>query len=118
LPIGHSLILNAESDITVVGEAGDGAAAIMNTRALVPDIVLMDIQMPRIDGIEATIVTETPATKVIMLTTFDLDEYVVEALRAGATGFLVKDGPAQSLVDAVRVAAKASPSSRPGLPPG
>ena len=79
-----------------------------NARALKPDVVLTEICMPRADGIEAArrIVTEAPAAKVIMLTTFDLDQYVVEALRAGAGGFLDKDGPAKSLVDAVRAVTK------------
>jgi DNA-binding NarL/FixJ family response regulator len=105
---GFQLILEAEPDITVVGEAGDGAAAVLNARALTPDIILMDIRMPRLDGIQATaqIGTENPAVKVIILTTFDLDEYVVDALRAGASGFLVKDGPAQSLIDGIRAVAR------------
>src|SRR5262249_53895462 len=97
-----------ESDITVVGEAGDGAAAIQNARSLRPDIILMDIRMPRVDGIQATakICAQNPVSKIIILTTFDLDEYVVDALRAGASGFLVKDGPAQSLIDGIRAVAR------------
>src|SRR5262249_1719166 len=100
---GFQLILEAESDISVVGEAGYGAAAIQNARSLRPDIILMDIRMPRVDGIQATakICAENPVSKIIILTTFDLDEYVVDALRAGASGFLVKDGPAQSLIEGI-----------------
>ncbi|MGW5465480.1 response regulator [Streptomyces sp. NPDC003996] len=104
---GLRLILEAEPDLTVVGEAGDGLAAIADTRSLQPDIVLMDIRMPRLDGVEATrrILETQSATRVIILTTFDLDEHVLDALRAGASGFLVKDGPADSLVGAIRTVA-------------
>jgi DNA-binding NarL/FixJ family response regulator len=105
---GFQLILEAESDIVVVGEAGDGAAAIQNARSLRPDIILMDIRMPRVDGIQATakICAENRVSKIIILTTFDLDEYVVDALRSGASGFLVKDGPAQSLIEGIRAVAR------------
>ena len=104
---GFRFILEAEPDLSVVGESGDGAAAVEDTRALQPDVVLMDIRMPRMDGVEATrtIVGSGLPAKVIILTTFDLDEHVVDALRAGASGFLVKDGPAASLIDAIRVVA-------------
>ncbi|GAB2950641.1 response regulator [Nonomuraea fastidiosa] len=111
LRTGFRLILEAEPDITVVGQAGDGKDAQEQCRALLPDVVLMDIRMPGVDGIEATrrIVREAaPAAhvpKVLVLTTFDLDEYIVEALRAGASGFLLKDVPPDELVQAIRVVA-------------
>ncbi|MPZ25097.1 MAG: response regulator [Micromonosporaceae bacterium] len=103
---GFAMILSAQPDLTVVGEAADGAEAIRAARALDPDVVLMDIRMPEVDGIEATtaICRETRA-KVLVLTTFDLDEYVYDALRAGASGFLLKDMRREELVDAVRVVA-------------
>lgn len=103
---GFSLILSVEDDFEVVGEAGDGAAAIELTRALRPDIVLMDVQMPVMDGIEATrrIVAEDLA-KVLVLTTFDHDEYVFDGLAAGASGFLLKNSDAEHLVEAVRTVA-------------
>lgn len=101
---GFRLILEAESDITVIGEASDGESGAEDARALQPDVVLMDIRMPRVDGVEATrrIVDSGLSSRVVILTTFDLDEYVVDALRAGASGFLVKDGPADSLIGAIR----------------
>ncbi|ACZ88640.1 response regulator [Streptosporangium roseum] len=111
LRTGFRLILEAEPDVTVVGEAGDGKAAQDQSRALMPDVVLMDIRMPGVDGIEATrrIVREAVSgahvPKVLVLTTFDLDEYIVEALRAGASGFLLKDVPPDELVQAIRVVA-------------
>jgi DNA-binding NarL/FixJ family response regulator len=110
LRTGFKLILEAEADITVVGEAGDGAAAVEATRSLMPDVVLMDIRMPGMDGIEATrrIVREQAAShdpRVLILTTFDLDEYVIEAVRAGASGFLLKDSPPEELVTAIRIVA-------------
>ncbi|MEU4360843.1 response regulator transcription factor [Promicromonospora sp. NPDC023987] len=103
---GFSLILSVEDDFEVVGEAPDGAAAIELTRALRPDIVLMDVQMPVMDGIEATrrIVAEDLA-KVLVLTTFDHDEYVFDGLAAGASGFLLKNSDAEHLVEAVRTVA-------------
>jgi DNA-binding NarL/FixJ family response regulator len=105
LRTGFRLILQTEPDIEVVGEAGDGEVAVSQARALRPDVVLMDIRMPRVDGIEATrrLAALDPAPRVLVLTTYDLDEYVVESLRAGASGFLLKDAPADDLVDAVRV---------------
>ncbi|MGD1216907.1 response regulator [Streptomyces krungchingensis] len=105
---GFRLILEAEPDMIVVGEAGDGQAGVEDTRTLQPDVVLMDIRMPRLDGVEATrlIVESGSASHIIMLTTFDLDEHVHDALRAGASGFLVKDGPADSLVEAIRTVAR------------
>jgi DNA-binding NarL/FixJ family response regulator len=105
LRTGFRLILQSEPDIEVVGEAADGEVALAQVRALRPDVVLMDIRMPRMDGVEATRrlrELEDPP-QVLVLTTFDLDEYVVESLRAGASGFLLKDVPADDLVDAVRV---------------
>ena len=105
LRTGFRLIQQTEPDIEVVGEAGDGEVALAQARALHPDIVLMDIRMPRMDGVEATRrLGELDAPpRVLVLTTYDLDEYVVESLRAGASGFLLKDVPADDLVDAVRV---------------
>ena len=106
---GFRMILEAEEDIEVVGEATDGYGAIDSTKRLAPDVVLMDIRMPGLDGIEATrriaeATAENPV-RVLMLTTFDLDEYVYEALRAGASGFLPKDGPAEQLIAGIRVVA-------------
>jgi DNA-binding NarL/FixJ family response regulator len=103
---GFSMILSAQPDLTVVGGAADGAEAIRAARDLDPDVVMMDIRMPNVDGIEATaaICRDTRA-KVLVLTTFDLDEYVYDALRAGASGFLLKDMRRDELVEAVRVVA-------------
>jgi DNA-binding NarL/FixJ family response regulator len=100
---GFRMILEAAGDIEVVGEAGDGESAVTVAEACRPDVVLMDIRMPRLDGVEAT--RRLPKQRVIILTTFDHDEYVVEALRAGASGFLLKDAPPDELVRAVRVVA-------------
>ncbi|TKK83634.1 response regulator transcription factor [Herbidospora galbida] len=111
LRTGFRFILEAETDVTVVGEAGDGSTAMDQSRALLPDVVLMDIRMPGMDGIEATrrIVRDAAPSahvpRVLVLTTFDLDEYIVEALRAGASGFLLKDVPPAELVQAIRVVA-------------
>ncbi|MFD8220629.1 response regulator [Streptomyces sp. NPDC059697] len=104
---GFRLILEAEPDIVVVGEASDGAGAVESAEALTPDVVLMDIRMPHMDGVEATrrIVQAGSPSRIVILTTFDLDAHVVDALRAGASGFLVKDGPADSLVGAIRTVA-------------
>jgi DNA-binding NarL/FixJ family response regulator len=104
---GFRVILNAEPDLDVVGEAGDGRAAIEAVDAVRPDVVLMDIRMPNLDGIEATrrLTQRERAPRVLILTTFDLDEYVYEALRAGASGFLLKDAGADELLHAVRVVA-------------
>jgi DNA-binding NarL/FixJ family response regulator len=100
---GLRLMLETDPAITVVGEAGDGAAAVTNARALRPDVVLMDIRMPGTDGIEATrTITGEGLADVLVLTTFDLDEYVFGALRAGAAGFLLKSTEAAALLDAVR----------------
>lgn len=103
---GFSMILDAQPDLEVVAEASDGATAVAAVRAHAPDVVLLDIRMPGVDGIEAarTICAETTC-RAIMLTTFDLDEYVYQALRAGASGFLLKDVRRDDLVHAVRVVA-------------
>ena len=105
---GFRMILEAEDDVEVVGEAADGGEAVEEIRRLAPDVVLMDVRMPELDGIEATrrlTAEETVGTKVVMLTTFDMDEYVYEALRAGASGFLLKDTPPEQLVDGIRAVA-------------
>lgn len=106
---GFGALLAAQPDIDVVGDAADGADAPEAVRRLLPDIVLMDVRMPKVDGLEATRrILRAPGLRhprVIMLTTFDLDDYVYDALRAGASGFLLKDSPAEDLVHAVRVVA-------------
>jgi len=105
---GLRAILDAQQDIEVVGEAEHGALAVENTIRLHPDVVIMDIRMPRLDGIEATkrlALQGEKAPKVLVLTTFDLDEYVYQALRAGAAGFLLKDTPPRQLTEAVRTIA-------------
>ncbi|MFF1543881.1 response regulator [Streptomyces sp. NPDC058291] len=104
---GFSVLLNAMPDIEVVGEAVNGREAVDRVRELSPDVVLMDIRMPELNGIEATreIVAADGSAKVLVLTTFDLDEYVYQALRAGASGFLLKDASARQLADGVRVVA-------------
>ncbi|MDX3575555.1 MULTISPECIES: response regulator transcription factor [unclassified Streptomyces] len=104
---GFSVLLNAMPDIEVVGEAVNGREAVHRVRELAPDVVLMDIRMPELNGIEATreIVAADGTAKVLVLTTFDLDEYVYQALRAGASGFLLKDASARQLADGVRVVA-------------
>jgi DNA-binding NarL/FixJ family response regulator len=109
LRTGFRMILDAEPDIDVIGEAADGRAAVEAARRLRPDVVLMDIRMPVMDGVEATRLLATgsaePPARVLVLTTFDLDEYIVDALRNGASGFLLKDAPAEQLVEAIRVIA-------------
>jgi DNA-binding NarL/FixJ family response regulator len=108
---GFCVILEAADGITVVGEAANGVQAVASAQALAPDVVLMDIRMPEMDGLAATrLITSTAAgtgavPKVVMLTTFDLDAYVYDALRAGASGFLLKDAPRRDLIAAVRCAA-------------
>jgi DNA-binding NarL/FixJ family response regulator len=105
---GFRMILEAEPDLEVVGEASDGAEAVVRARELQPDVVLMDVRMPELDGIEAArqlLGDEGATAKVVMLTTFDMDEYVYEALRAGASGFLLKDVPPEQLVVGIRAVA-------------
>jgi DNA-binding NarL/FixJ family response regulator len=114
---GFRKILEAEPDIEVVGEAGDGREAIDVVRTVRPEVALLDIRMPRVDGIEAaaTITRSGAATRVMMLTTFGIDDYVFAALKAGASGFLLKDAPPQHLVDAVRVVAAGDAILAPGV---
>jgi DNA-binding NarL/FixJ family response regulator len=105
---GFRMILEAEEDMEVVGEAADGREAVAEARRLRPDVVLMDVRMPDVDGIEATrrlLSDDGNDAKVVMLTTFDMDEYVYDALRAGASGFLLKDVPPEQLVDGIRAVA-------------
>jgi DNA-binding NarL/FixJ family response regulator len=102
---GFRLILSTEPDISVVGEAADGAEAVAAARRLRPDVTLMDIRMPRLDGIAATrrlAAEDPPVTRVVVLTTFDVDSHVYDALRAGASGFLLKNAPPEELVAAIR----------------
>lgn len=105
---GFRMIVETEPDITVVGEAADGRSAVELAQRCRPHVVLMDVRMPHMDGIEATscITAFDDAPRVLMLTTFDLDDYVYKALRAGASGFMLKDAPAEQLIDAVRIVAR------------
>ena len=117
---GFKMILDAEPDIEVVGEAVDGQEAVEQIRRLKPDVALMDIRMPRLNGLEATreVVTNGDSehpTRVLMLTTFDLNEYVYEALRAGASGFLLKDVPAEQLVAGIHVVAEGEALLAPSI---
>ena len=102
--MGLNMVLDAQDDITVVGEASDGAAAVAAVRKLEPDVVLMDVRMPVVDGVSATaqILESGVASRVLVMTTFDLDEHAMGALRAGASGFLLKDTPSEDLVSAIR----------------
>jgi len=103
---GFRVILDSEPDLLVVGEAGDGAEALTQNRELHPDVVLMDIRMPNMDGLEATRrIIQTSSARVLILTTFDADEYVYGALQVGASGFMLKDTPPGQLITAVRAAA-------------
>jgi DNA-binding NarL/FixJ family response regulator len=116
---GFRMILDAEEDLDVIGEASDGSEAVEQARRLAPDVVLMDIRMPELDGIEATrrVVAaggDTPS-RVLMLTTFDLNEYVYEALRAGASGFLLKDVPPEELAAGIRVVARGDALLAPSI---
>jgi DNA-binding NarL/FixJ family response regulator len=116
---GFRALLDAQDDIEVVGEAADGADAVAQTRALVPDVVLMDIRMPGMDGLEATrdisADDSLESVRVVILTTFDLDEYVFEALRVGASGFLVKSTEPAELIHAVHVVAAGDALLSPGV---
>ena len=105
--MGFRMVLEAEEDITVVGEASDGTSALAQAKALHPDVILMDVRMPGMNGIEATelIARECPGTRVLILTTFDLDEYAFAGLRAGASGFLLKDTRPAELAEAIRTVA-------------
>lgn len=102
--MGLTMVLDAQDDIAIVGEAADGAAAVRAARTLEPDVVLMDVRMPAVDGVTATaeILAAGGGSKVLMMTTFDLDEHALGALRAGASGFLLKDTPPEDLVSAIR----------------
>ena len=112
---GLRMILESEQDIEVVGEAIDGLDALGQVQRHAPDVLLVDIRMPRMDGLEATRrLRGADGTNVIVITTFDLDEYVVEALRAGAVGFLVKDSPPELIIDAVRAVARGDALISPG----
>jgi DNA-binding NarL/FixJ family response regulator len=115
---GFRMILEAEEDMDVVGEAADGREAVEEARRLRPDVVLMDVRMPDVDGIEATrrlLRDDGAAVKVVMLTTFDMDEYVYDALRAGASGFLLKDVPPEQLVDGIRAVASGDALLAPSI---
>ena len=106
---GFRKLLEAEAGIEVVAEAADGLEAIDKARLYRPDVVLMDIRMPRLDGLQAAariVAATTPSPRILVLTTYDLDEYIFEALKAGASGFLLKDSPAEELVAAIHVVAK------------
>lgn len=117
LRVGFRALLEQEADLEVVGEAGDGAEAVRMTRSLQPDVVLMDVRMPRLDGIEATrqIVDSGSPSRVLVLTTFDLDEYVYAALRAGASGFLLKDALPEELLAGIRVVAAGDAAVAPAV---
>ncbi|WP_460942136.1 response regulator [Okibacterium endophyticum] len=117
LRAGLAMVLQAQPDISVIGEAADGGTAVERARELEPDVILMDVRMPSMDGIEATrkIVAEKPASKIIILTTFDLDEYAFGGLNAGASGFLLKDAPPAELLGAVRAVASGEASVSPRI---
>jgi DNA-binding NarL/FixJ family response regulator len=117
---GFRMILETQADIQVVGEAADGVEAITATRRLQPDVVLMDIRMPNLDGLQATkqIVAARSGSRVVILTTFDLDEYVYQALTAGASGFLLKNAPPEQLIGAVRVVAAGDALLSPSITRG
>jgi DNA-binding NarL/FixJ family response regulator len=114
---GFRMILEAKEDMEVVGEAGDGAEAVELVERLQPDVVLMDVRMPDVDGIEATrhIVASGSSSRIVILTTYDVDEYVFAALRAGASGFLLKDVRPPELTEAIRVVARGDALLAPGV---
>ena len=114
---GLQTLLEMQDDIRIVGQAGDGVDALAQADALKPDVVLMDVRMPRMDGVEATrqIRARLPATQVIILTTFDDDEYVFEGLRAGAMGYLLKDVSAETIADAIRRVARGEALIQPSI---
>jgi DNA-binding NarL/FixJ family response regulator len=115
---GFRMILEAEHDIEVVGEASDGAEALDAADELSPDVILMDVRMPNVDGLEATrrlLEGKSEGPRVLILTTFDLDEYVWEALHAGASGFLLKDTPPEQLVDAIHIVASGDALLAPAI---
>ena len=114
---GFKMILDAEPEIDVIGEAADGIAGLEAARSLRPDVVLMDIRMPELDGLEATrrLTSAGDGPRVLILTTFDLDEYVYEALRSGASGFLLKDTPPEQLVQAITVVAEGEALLAPSI---
>jgi DNA-binding NarL/FixJ family response regulator len=117
---GFRMILETQADIEVVGDAGDGVEAVAATRRLQPDVVLMDIRMPNLDGLQATkrLMAAGSGSRVVILTTFDLDEYVYQALTAGASGFLLKNAPPEQLIDAVWVVAAGDALLAPRSPAG
>jgi DNA-binding NarL/FixJ family response regulator len=121
LRAGFRMILDAEPEMEVVGEAGDGREAVDLVRSLRPDVVLMDIRMPELDGLEASRrilsggVVDGDPPRILMLTTFDLDEYIYDALRAGASGFLLKDTPPEQLVEAINVVAQGDALLSPSI---
>ena len=114
---GFSVLLNAQPDIEVIAEAVNGREAVTHAAALHPDVILMDVRMPVMDGLQATreITALAEPPKVLVLTTFDLDDYVYEALRSGASGFLLKDASARELADAVRLVAAGDALLAPGV---
>ena len=114
---GLRMILESQPDLRIVGEGADGVDAINLARRLRPTVAILDVRMPRVDGLAATrrILADVPETRILILTTFDLDEYAFEALRAGASGFLLKDAPAEDIVHAVRTVARGDSTLAPAL---